>query len=88
MTVTFCAVFQLAGVKVSEAPPVTDSPVLPSVRAVVTVTFAAGCFESCTANVPDLLCWTPSCVGEATTAGPEAIVMPTGVDAAEAPRLS
>jgi hypothetical protein len=86
--VTVCAVFQFDGVKVSVPPPVTDRPVLPLARAVVTVTFDAGCVDSDTAYVPDLPCWTPSWVGEATTAGPDATVMPTGVDSPDAPRLS
>lgn len=86
--VTFWAVFQFDGVKVSEAPPVTDRPVLPLARAVATVTFALGCVDSLMSYVADLPCWTPSWVGTATTAGPEATVMPTGVDGAEAPRLS
>jgi hypothetical protein len=88
VTVTFWAVFQFDGVKVSDAPPVTDRPVLPLARAVATVTFADGWVESFTSYVPDLPCWTPSWVGETTTAGPEATVMPTGVDSADAPRLS
>src|SRR5690348_7535699 len=45
-TVTFCAVAKLAGVNVSDAPPDTDRPVLPEVRAVVTVTFADGAEDS------------------------------------------
>ncbi len=88
VTVTGCAVFQFDGVKVSEDPLVTDKPVLPAVRATPTVTFALGCVDSFTENVPDLPCCTPSWLGEATTAGPEATVMPTGVEAADAPRLS
>lgn len=58
--VTCCAVFQLDGVKVSEAPPVTDRPVLPAVRATETVAFALGCVDSFTSKAPDLPCWTPS----------------------------
>ena len=50
--VTFCAVAKLAGVKVSEDPPVTLSPVLPAVRAVVTVTFAEGAADSERPTVP------------------------------------
>ena len=38
--------------KVSEDPPVTDRPVLPAVRAVVTVTFAAGAADSEIPTVP------------------------------------
>ncbi len=48
MTVTFCAVFQFCGVKVSEAPAVTDRLALPLARADVTVTLDAGCFDSFT----------------------------------------
>ena len=40
--VTFCAVAKLDGVKVSDDPPLTLNPVLPEVRAVLTVTFAEG----------------------------------------------
>lgn len=86
--VTFCAVFQFDEVKVSDAPPVTESPVLPDARAVVTVTLPDGCVESFTSYVPDWPWRTPSWVGETTTAGPEATVMPTGVELADAPRLS
>ena len=50
--VTACAVPKLAGVKVSEDPPVTESPVFPAVRAVVTVTFAAGAADSEIPTVP------------------------------------
>lgn len=48
VTVTFCAVFQFCGVKVSEAPEETDSPELPLARAEATVTFADGCLDSFT----------------------------------------
>ncbi len=48
VTVTFCAVSQFDGVKVSESPPVSVSPLLPSVRAVVTVTSAEGFVDSFT----------------------------------------
>ncbi len=87
-TVTRCAVLQLDGVKVRVAPEDTDSPVLPLARAVVTVTFAFGCLESFTSKAPDSPWRTPSWDGLATTAGPAATVMPTGVEEAEAPRLS
>ncbi len=86
--VTVWAVLQFDGVKVSEAPPVTERPELPLVRAVVTVTLAEGCVDSFTVYVPVLPCWTASWVAEATMAGPEATVMPTGVDSPDAPRLS
>lgn len=88
VTVTRCAVLQLDGVKVRVAPEDTDRPELPLARAVVTVTFSLGCLDSFTSNVPDSPCFTPSWDGLATTAGPEATVMPTGVEEAEAPRLS
>ncbi|CAM5251103.1 hypothetical protein SVIOM74S_05854 [Streptomyces violarus] len=80
--------FQFCGVKVSEAPPVTDRPELPLALADVTVTLEDGCLDSFTSYVPDLPDWTPSWTGEATTVGPEATVMPTGVESAEAPMLS
>ncbi len=86
--VTRCVVFQFDGVKVSEAPPVTERPEFPLARAVVTVTLAAGCVDSLMSYVPVSPCCTASWVVEATTAGPEATVMPTGVDSADAPRLS
>ncbi len=86
--VTRCAVFQFDGVKVRLAPAETDRPELPLARAVVTVTFAVGCFDSLTSKLPDSPCWTPSWAGVATTVGPEATVMPTGTEAAEAPMLS
>ncbi|CAM5729759.1 hypothetical protein SFUMM280S_05334 [Streptomyces fumanus] len=86
--VTFCAVFQFDGVKVSVPPPLTERPEFPLARAVVTVTLAVGCLDSLTSNVPDVPWRTPSWVGEATTVGPEETVMPTGVELADAPRLS
>ena len=50
--VRFCAVAKLAGVKVSDDPPLTLSPVLPEVRAVLTVTFAVGAADSEMPTVP------------------------------------
>ncbi len=88
VSVTVCAVAQLAGVKVRLAPPVTERPVLPAVRAVVTVTFAVGCEESFSAKVPVLPCATETLVGTAEMAGPAATVMPAGVDSPVAPVLS
>ena len=70
MTVTFCAVFQFDGVKVSEAPEEIESPVLPLARAEATVTSAVGCLDSFTSIGPRLARWTPSWRGEATTVGP------------------
>lgn len=61
---------------------------LPPVPAVVTVTSDDGRVDSFTSYVADLPCRTGSWVGVATTAGPEATVMPTGVDDADAPRVS
>lgn len=61
---------------------------MPLARAVETVTSAAGCFDSFTSYVPVLPCCTAIWVGVAATAGPEATLMPTGVEPADAPRLS
>ncbi len=88
VSVTVCAVDQLLGVKVSVPPEVTDSPVLPEVRVVVTVTFALGWLDSFTVKLPVLPWFTESVTGVAVTAGPDATVMPAGVDSLLAPRLS
>ncbi len=48
-SVTFCAVFQLAEVKVRLAPPVTVMPELPVPAVEVTVTLLVGCAASFTA---------------------------------------
>jgi len=67
--VTVCAVAKLPGVKVSVAPELTDSPVLPDVRLTVTVTLDVGAVDSDTPKVP-LPPWaTDSAVGLATTLG-------------------
>ena len=62
VNVTFCAVAKLAGVKVSDDPPLTLSPVLPEVRAVLTVTFAEGAADSEMPTVPVWLWATDSVV--------------------------
>ena len=70
--VTACAVAKLAGVKVSEDPPVTDRPVLPAVRAVVTVTFAAGAADSERPTVP-VVPWVTDSAGDVATMVPVAV---------------
>lgn len=87
-TVTFCGVDQFDGVNVRLAPLETLSPVLPVVRATVTVTLAEGAVDKDTSKTPDLPCCTPSWAGVATTAGPATTVIPAGVDSADAPRPS
>jgi hypothetical protein len=52
VTVTFWGVEKFDGVNVSELPAVTDRPVFPEVRAVVTVTFEDGAADSETPTVP------------------------------------
>src|SRR5438105_4769309 len=67
--VTFCAVAKLAGVKVRDPPPLTDRPVLPEVREVVTVTLADGADDRLIPTVPLWPCWTFSDVALATRLG-------------------
>jgi len=67
--VTVCAVAKLLGVNVSVPPELTDRPVLPEVRATVTVTLEVGAVDSETPKVPVEPCVTGSEVGLATTAG-------------------
>jgi hypothetical protein len=50
--VTLCAVAKLDGVNVSDPPPVTERPVFPEVRLVVTVTFPDGALDSERPTVP------------------------------------
>ena len=89
-TVTVCAVLKLLGVNVSVPPELTDRPVLPEVRATVTVTFEEGAVDSDTPNVPVEPCVTDSDVGLATTLGEVAglTVTETAEDVAVLPPAS
>jgi hypothetical protein len=86
--VTFCGVDQFDGVKVSVPPPVTDRPVFPELRAVVTVTFAVGAEDSTTASVPLAPCARFSALGVTVTVGAAVTVIPTGAEVVVAPWLS
>ena len=66
VTVTLCGEEKLAGVNVSEPPAVTDRPVFPEVRAVVTVTFPEGALDSEMPTVP-MDPWVMFCVVGFTT---------------------
>src|ERR1700733_6718710 len=66
---TFCMTFQLVGVKVRLEPEPTDRPLLPEVRAAVTVTLELGAAESATPTVPVNPCITGSEVAFVTMAG-------------------
>jgi hypothetical protein len=59
--VTLCGVEKLAGVNVSEPPAVTDKPLFPEVRLVVTVTFPEGAADSEIPTVP-VVPWVMFCV--------------------------
>ena len=67
--VTFCAVFQLVGVKVRLAPALGDRPVSPDAQLTGTVTSAAGAADSATAKLLVKPCMTGCDVGLATMAG-------------------
>lgn len=88
VSVTFCAVDQFRGVKVSVPPPVTDRPPLPAVRDVVTVTSEDGASDNLTAYVAVAPCAIVSAAGLATTLASAVTVTPTGADSAVAPVLS
>src|SRR5690348_7769411 len=77
--VTFCAVAKLAGVNVRLAPPDTDRPVLPEVRAVDTVTFDEGAEDRLIPTVPLAPCWTFSDVALATRLGVFPLTWPVHV---------
>ncbi len=89
--VTFCAVFQLEGVNVSDAPDCTLRSALPPVALVVaTVTLAVGAFDRLTAYVAVPPLGTTKVVGLTTMVDavvPDTVI-PTGLDVVVAPRLS
>ena len=67
--VTVCGVFQLAGVKVSEAPELTVRSVSPLVREVLTVTSAVGADDSRAVKVAVPPSLTATELAEVTTEG-------------------
>jgi hypothetical protein len=77
--VTFWAVFQLAGVKVSVPPELTDRPELPDVLLTVTDTLEAGAADSSMPTVPVAPWGTESDAGLASTEGDPPPVPPAAV---------